>query len=183
MIFLLQFVNKISEKLLGYKIDEIIGRIITDVVIYDNFVLMEQHISKGREFEGNMNCKRKNNQMITISCRVIPFCITSRWVDLNFLISIVFRLSTRLFFRVVDHFPFRKPTHYIYIYDTTYLSENIGALSPSPSQIGFQRTLVAQRRMSDLKSNEGVGGILTLSNYFPPRLCTLVSEISTCSTI
>ncbi|XP_076760668.1 phosphodiesterase 8 isoform X2 [Xylocopa sonorina] len=123
---IVQFVNKISEKLLGYRIDEIIGRIITDVVIYDNFTLMEQHISKGREFEGNMNCKRKNNQMITISCRVIPFSITSR-----------------------------KPTHYVYIYDTTYLSENIGALSPSPSQIGFQRTLVAQRRMSDLKPNEG----------------------------
>ncbi|CAL7936682.1 unnamed protein product [Xylocopa violacea] len=124
---IVQFVNKISEKLLGYRIDEIIGRIITDVVIYDNFVLMEQHINKGREFEGNMNCKRKNNQMITISCRVIPFSITSR-----------------------------KPTHYIYIYDTTYLSENIAALSPSPSQTGFQRTLVAQRRTSDLnKPTEG----------------------------
>lgn len=74
--FSLQFVNKISEKLLGYKTSEILGKTIAEIVLYDNFILMEQHISKGREFEGNMNCKRKNNQMITISCRVIPFSIS-----------------------------------------------------------------------------------------------------------
>ncbi|XP_071862597.1 phosphodiesterase 8 isoform X2 [Bombus fervidus] len=125
---IVQFVNKISEKLLGYKTSEILGKSIADIVVYDNFVLMEQHISKGREFEGNMNCKRKNNQMITISCRVIPFSIS-----------------------------LKKPTHYIYIYDTTYLSENIGSLSPTPSQSIYSRgnMIVSQRRTSDMKSNEG----------------------------
>ncbi|XP_076475776.1 phosphodiesterase 8 isoform X5 [Bombus vancouverensis nearcticus] len=125
---IVQFVNKISEKLLGYKTSEILGKSIADIVVYDNFVLMEQHISKGREFEGNMNCKRKNNQMITISCRVIPFSIS-----------------------------LKKPTHYIYIYDTTYLSENIGSLSPTPSQSVYSRgnMIVSQRRTSDMKSSEG----------------------------
>ncbi|CAK9826092.1 High affinity cAMP-specific and IBMX-insensitive 3',5'-cyclic phosphodiesterase 8A [Anthophora retusa] len=122
---IVQFVNKISEKLLGYKTSEMLGKSIAEIVFYDNFILMEQHISKGREFEGNMNCKRKNNQMITISCRVIPFCIS-----------------------------LKKPTHYIYIYDTTYLSENIGSLSPTSSQPPFARAnvVVSQRRTSDLKS-------------------------------
>ncbi|XP_017759724.1 PREDICTED: high affinity cAMP-specific and IBMX-insensitive 3',5'-cyclic phosphodiesterase 8B-like isoform X3 [Eufriesea mexicana] len=122
---IVQFVNKISEKLLGYKTSEILGKTIAEIVFYDNFLLMEQHISKGREFEGNMNCKRKNNQMITISCRVIPFSIS-----------------------------LKKPTHYIYIYDTTYLSENIDSLSPSTSQITFARpTVISQRRASDIKSS------------------------------
>ncbi|KOC59811.1 High affinity cAMP-specific and IBMX-insensitive 3',5'-cyclic phosphodiesterase 8B [Habropoda laboriosa] len=122
---IVQFVNKISEKLLGYKTSEILGKSIAEIVFYDNFILMEQHISKGREFEGNMNCKRKNNQMITISCRVIPFCVS-----------------------------LKKPTHYIYIYDTTYLSENIGSLSPAPTQPPFIRAnaVVSQRRTSDIKS-------------------------------
>lgn len=53
-----------------------LGRNIAEIVYYENFALMEQQLSKGREFEGNLNCKRQNNQMITISCRVIPFCVT-----------------------------------------------------------------------------------------------------------
>ncbi|XP_017795961.1 PREDICTED: high affinity cAMP-specific and IBMX-insensitive 3',5'-cyclic phosphodiesterase 8A-like isoform X2 [Habropoda laboriosa] len=128
---IVQFVNKISEKLLGYKTSEILGKSIAEIVFYDNFILMEQHISKGREFEGNMNCKRKNNQMITISCRVIPFCVS-----------------------------LKKPTHYIYIYDTTYLSENIGSLSPAPTQPPFIRAnaVVSQRRTSDIKSTSESNG-------------------------
>ncbi|KOX73688.1 High affinity cAMP-specific and IBMX-insensitive 3',5'-cyclic phosphodiesterase 8B [Melipona quadrifasciata] len=122
---IVQFVNKISEKLLGYKTSEILGKSITDIVIYDNFILMEQHISKGREFEGNMNCKRKNNQTITISCRVIPYSIS-----------------------------LKKPNYYIYIYDTTYLSENIELLSPT-SSLQPRETVVSQRNMSEIKLIEG----------------------------
>lgn len=69
----LQYVNKISEKLLGYKTSEMLGKNIGEIVYYENFVLMEQQISKGREFEGNMNCRRQNNRMLVINCRVIPF--------------------------------------------------------------------------------------------------------------
>ncbi|XP_076237354.1 phosphodiesterase 8 [Calliopsis andreniformis] len=124
---IVQFVNKISEKLLGYKTSEMLGKNIGEIIYYENFSLMEQQISKGREFEGNMNCKRQNNQMITINCRVIPFCIT-----------------------------LKKPTHYIYIYDTTYLSENIGSLSPIPtlSQPPFPKGIppTSPRRTSDVRS-------------------------------
>ncbi|KAK9299102.1 hypothetical protein QLX08_007727 [Tetragonisca angustula] len=120
---IVQFVNKISEKILGYKTSEILGKSITDIVTYDNFILMEQHISKGREFEGNMNCKRKDNQTITISCRVIPYSIS-----------------------------LKKPNYYIYIYDTTYLSENIELLCPTMQPRG---TVVPQRKMSEIKSIEG----------------------------
>ncbi|XP_076642156.1 phosphodiesterase 8 isoform X8 [Halictus rubicundus] len=130
---IVQFVNKISEKLLGYKTSEMLGKNIGELVHYENFVVMEQQISKGREFEGNMNCRRKNNQMITINCRVIPFCTS-----------------------------LKKPTHYIYIYDTTYLSENIDPQSPmSPlttplQQPAFPKTgpqSTTPRRSSDVKSS------------------------------
>ncbi|XP_031848685.1 phosphodiesterase 8 isoform X1 [Nomia melanderi] len=133
---IVQFVNKISEKLLGYKTTDMLGKSIGELVHYENFVVMEQQISKGREFEGNMNCRRQNNQMITINCRVIPFCTT-----------------------------LKKPTHYIYIYDTTYLSENIDPLSsmsplPSPLQPPFSKVgplTTTPRRPSDVKSNATEG--------------------------
>ncbi|KAI4497721.1 hypothetical protein M0802_007261 [Mischocyttarus mexicanus] len=121
---IVQFVNKVSEKLLGYKMDELTGRNLGEIVHYENFTLMEQQLSKGREFEGNMNCKRKNNQMITINCRIIPFCITPK-----------------------------KATHFIYVYDTLYLLENSGPLSPINNSISMQRiSLLSGRKSSDVKS-------------------------------
>lgn len=69
--------------MLGYKTEEMMGRNLSEIVYYENFALMEQQLAKGREFEGNMNCKRKNNQMITINCKIIPFCITLKYVSLT----------------------------------------------------------------------------------------------------
>ncbi|XP_012277086.1 high affinity cAMP-specific and IBMX-insensitive 3',5'-cyclic phosphodiesterase 8 isoform X2 [Orussus abietinus] len=100
-----QFVNKASEKLLGHKVDEMVGKDLTDIVTCENFVLMDQQLQRGREFEGNMTCKRKGNDTITINCRIVPFCANGK-----------------------------KPTHYIYIHDTTYLLENMGAISSNSSQ-------------------------------------------------
>ncbi|XP_019699377.1 high affinity cAMP-specific and IBMX-insensitive 3',5'-cyclic phosphodiesterase 8 isoform X3 [Harpegnathos saltator] len=123
---IVQFLNKVSEKLLGYATEEMMGRNLSEIVFYENFALMEQQLSKGREFEGNMNCKRKNNQMITINCRIIPFCTT-----------------------------LKKPTHYIYVYDTTYLSENIAPISPiaSPLHPPLRTSILSNtRKPSDVRS-------------------------------
>ncbi|KAK2583173.1 hypothetical protein KPH14_009193 [Odynerus spinipes] len=122
---IVQFLNKVSEKLLGYKTEELVGRNLGEIVYYENFALMEQQLSKGREFEGNMNCKRKNNQMIMINCRIIPFCITPK-----------------------------KATHFIYVYDTLYLLENSGPLSPinSPPQPLQRMSILSARKSSDVKS-------------------------------
>ncbi|XP_011158755.1 high affinity cAMP-specific and IBMX-insensitive 3',5'-cyclic phosphodiesterase 8 isoform X4 [Solenopsis invicta] len=133
---IVQFLNKVSEKLLGYKTEEMIGRNLSEIVYYENFALMEQQLSKGREFEGNMNCKRKNNQMITINCRIIPFCITLKYVSLI------------------------KPSHYIYVYDTTYLSENSAPISPicSPLHPPLKTsTLSNARKSSDVRSGVSEG--------------------------
>ncbi|XP_011058348.1 PREDICTED: high affinity cAMP-specific and IBMX-insensitive 3',5'-cyclic phosphodiesterase 8A isoform X1 [Acromyrmex echinatior] len=122
---IVQFLNKVSEKLLGYNVEEMMGRNLSEIVSYENFSLMEQQLNKGREFEGNMNCKRKNNQMITINCRIIPFCIT-----------------------------LKKPSHYIYVYDTTYLSENSAPISPisSPLHPPLKTNTTNARKSSDVRS-------------------------------
>ncbi|XP_012230148.1 high affinity cAMP-specific and IBMX-insensitive 3',5'-cyclic phosphodiesterase 8 isoform X2 [Linepithema humile] len=128
---IIQFLNKVSEKLLGYKTEEMMGRNLSEIVYYENFALMEQQLSKGREFEGNMNCKRKNNQMITINCRIIPFCTT-----------------------------LKKPTHYIYVYDTTYLSENSAPISPvgSPLHSPIRTSVLSNaRKSSDVRSGISEG--------------------------
>ncbi|XP_014206256.1 high affinity cAMP-specific and IBMX-insensitive 3',5'-cyclic phosphodiesterase 8-like isoform X2 [Copidosoma floridanum] len=92
----IQFANEVTEKLLGYKLDEVINKNLNEIITCENFNLMNQLLQKGLESYGNMNCKRKFNGPITISSRIIPFCTHGR-----------------------------RPTHYIYIYDTTYLLENI----------------------------------------------------------
>ncbi|XP_070159493.1 high affinity cAMP-specific and IBMX-insensitive 3',5'-cyclic phosphodiesterase 8 isoform X2 [Polyergus mexicanus] len=127
---IIQFQNKISEKLLGYKTEEMMGRNLSEIIYYENFPLIKQQLSKGREFEGNMNCRRKNNQMITINCRIIPFCIT-----------------------------LKKPTHYIYVYDTTYLSDNSAPISPvgGPSHPPFRPSVLNTRKPSDVRSSISEG--------------------------
>ncbi|XP_066598579.1 high affinity cAMP-specific and IBMX-insensitive 3',5'-cyclic phosphodiesterase 8 isoform X2 [Prorops nasuta] len=86
---IIQFVNKVTTKLLGYKSEEIMGTDLTNIMYYENSSLMEQQLNRGREFEGAITCKRKNNESITVNCRIIPFCIN-----------------------------LMHPTHYIYVYDT-----------------------------------------------------------------
>ncbi|XP_029660394.1 high affinity cAMP-specific and IBMX-insensitive 3',5'-cyclic phosphodiesterase 8 isoform X2 [Formica exsecta] len=127
---IIQFQNKISEKLLGYKTEEMMGRNLSEIIYYENFPLIKQQLSKGREFEGNMNCRRKNNQMITINCRIIPFCTT-----------------------------LKKPTHYIYVYDTTYLSDNSAPISPvgGPSHTPFRPSVLNTRKPSDVRSSISEG--------------------------
>ncbi|XP_034944709.1 high affinity cAMP-specific and IBMX-insensitive 3',5'-cyclic phosphodiesterase 8 isoform X2 [Chelonus insularis] len=93
-----RFVNKASERLLGYKYDEMLGRNLSEIINCENFVLMDQQLQRGREFEGNMNCRRKYNDTITINCRIVPFCASGK-----------------------------KPTHYVYVHDTMYLLENMGS--------------------------------------------------------
>lgn len=72
--------NKASERLLGYKYEEMLGRNLSEIIIYENFTLMDQQLQRGREFEGNMNCRRKFNDTLTINCRIIPFCATGKYV-------------------------------------------------------------------------------------------------------
>ncbi|XP_011308535.1 high affinity cAMP-specific and IBMX-insensitive 3',5'-cyclic phosphodiesterase 8A isoform X2 [Fopius arisanus] len=94
---IVRFVNKASERLLGYKYEEMLGRNLSEIITCENFALMDQQLQRGREFEGNMNCRRKFNDTITINCRIIPFCATGK-----------------------------KPSHYVYVHDTMYLLENMG---------------------------------------------------------
>ncbi|XP_063995456.1 high affinity cAMP-specific and IBMX-insensitive 3',5'-cyclic phosphodiesterase 8 [Diachasmimorpha longicaudata] len=97
---IVRFVNKASERLLGYKYEEMLGRNLSEIITCENFALMDQQLQRGREFEGNMNCRRKFNDTITINCRIIPFCATGK-----------------------------KPSHYVYVHDTMYLLENMGVAS------------------------------------------------------
>ncbi|KAK0096361.1 hypothetical protein PV326_005675 [Microctonus aethiopoides] len=118
------FMNKTSERLLGYKYEEMLGRNLSEIITYENFTLMDQQLQRGREFEGNMNCRRKYNDTITINCRIIPFCATGK-----------------------------KPSHYVYVHDTMYLMENMGMASMTLGGQHPRGSLHSLRRGSlDLKS-------------------------------
>ncbi|XP_044008937.1 high affinity cAMP-specific and IBMX-insensitive 3',5'-cyclic phosphodiesterase 8 isoform X3 [Aphidius gifuensis] len=121
---IVRFVNKASERLLGYKYEEMLGRNLSEIITCENFTLMDQQLQRGREFEGNMNCRRKFNDTITINCRIIPFCATGK-----------------------------KPSHYVYVHDTMYLLENMGVAAVTLGGQHPRGSLHSLRRGSfDVKS-------------------------------
>ena len=58
--------------------EELVGTSLAEIINCEHFGLMDQQLQRGREFEGNMTCKRKTNDSIIINCRIIPFCAYGR---------------------------------------------------------------------------------------------------------
>jgi len=65
---------------------------------------------------------------------------------------------------------FRKPSHYIYVYDTTYLSENSVPISPisSPLHPPLKTSITNARKSSDVRSGSlsEDKGISTISDKY-----------------
>lgn len=76
--FCSEFANRASERLLGYRQDELLGRRIQEFVTNDNFALMDQQLRRGREFEGNVCWRRRDTGTLHISCRIVPMNVPAR---------------------------------------------------------------------------------------------------------
>ncbi|KAJ9576116.1 hypothetical protein L9F63_007003 [Diploptera punctata] len=91
----LQYLNKTSERFLGYNIKEVKDKPLLDANSVDNKELMVQQLQRGREWEGLISWKRKSGEPLLLSGRVIPAAI-----------------------------PGRSPSHYIFIHESPYMSHD-----------------------------------------------------------
>ena len=77
-LLLWQYLNRTSERFLGYNIKEVKGKSLLDANSVDNKELMVQQLQRGREWEGLISWKRKIGDIAILSGRVIPAAIPGR---------------------------------------------------------------------------------------------------------
>lgn len=74
----LQYLNRASERLLGYRTEELVGHNLLEMHQAESVEVMMQQLHRGHEWEGWLNCKRKTGDTVSLSCRIIPTCVAGR---------------------------------------------------------------------------------------------------------
>lgn len=77
---LLQYTNRSSERYLGYRQDELIGKSLLDQFIQDsgNVTHMHSTLQRFKEWDGPILCRRKTADPVNTQCHVIPVCTVGR---------------------------------------------------------------------------------------------------------
>jgi len=73
-----QYMNRSSERFLGYTMQDVAGKCLLETNSVDNKELMVQQLQRGREWEGVMSWRRKTGDSVVLSGRVIPVSATGR---------------------------------------------------------------------------------------------------------
>ncbi|CAO1311194.1 unnamed protein product [Diamesa hyperborea] len=73
----IQYTNKATERMLGMKIDEIVGRPLQDIVNSDVSMLLSQ-TNKMKEFDGTLTFNRKMHDPFVLHVRACPISCTGR---------------------------------------------------------------------------------------------------------
>ncbi|KAF5291080.1 hypothetical protein FQR65_LT11465 [Abscondita terminalis] len=78
--FRLQYANSASERFLGYKCDETLGKTLQEQLIQDPIQLnsMTSSLMRAREWQGPITFKRKGQDAITFTCRAMPIIAAGR---------------------------------------------------------------------------------------------------------
>jgi PAS domain-containing protein len=69
-----QYMNRSSERFLGFSRKDVAGKSLLETNSVDNKELMVQQLQRGREWEGLISWRRKMGDPVVLSGRVIPFC-------------------------------------------------------------------------------------------------------------
>ncbi|KAG8040541.1 hypothetical protein G9C98_002537 [Cotesia typhae] len=82
---IVRFVNKASEKLLGYQYDEILGSNLSEIITHENFVLMDQQLQRGREFEAQRrsSLQKLNNLPLESPITKVMTLLTNAMTEIN----------------------------------------------------------------------------------------------------
>jgi PAS fold. len=73
-----QYMNRSSERFLGFSMKDVAGKSLLETNSVDNKELMVQQLQRGREWEGLISWRRKAGDPVVLSGRVIPVCIPGR---------------------------------------------------------------------------------------------------------
>ncbi|KAK5649021.1 hypothetical protein RI129_003913 [Pyrocoelia pectoralis] len=92
----LQYVNRTSERFLGYRYDEVLGKTIQEQLIADPTQVssMTSSLMRAREWHGSISLRKKSQDLVSCNCKGIPIICAGR-----------------------------VPTHFVLILDTHGLSE------------------------------------------------------------
>jgi hypothetical protein len=74
----LQYMNRSSERFLGFNMKDVAGKSLLETNSVDNKELMVQQLQRGREWEGLISWRRKIGDSVVLSGRVIPVCLPGR---------------------------------------------------------------------------------------------------------
>lgn len=75
-----QYANKSSEKYLGFRQDETLGKSFQELFLHDNLQLngMNSYLTRGREWQGQIVVKRKAYDPIKVVCKAVPVVCVGR---------------------------------------------------------------------------------------------------------
>lgn len=77
-ILCLQYMNRSSERFLGFNMKDVAGKSLLETNSVDNKELMVQQLQRGREWEGLISWTRKMGDSVVLGGRVIPVCSPGR---------------------------------------------------------------------------------------------------------
>ncbi|XP_046403889.1 high affinity cAMP-specific and IBMX-insensitive 3',5'-cyclic phosphodiesterase 8-like [Ischnura elegans] len=72
----IQYVNRASERLIGYRLEEARGKCLLQRGSEDE--VMTQQLLKGHSWEGSVACSRQTGDSVTLNCRIVPVAVSSR---------------------------------------------------------------------------------------------------------
>ncbi|KAF5295191.1 hypothetical protein FQA39_LY13196 [Lamprigera yunnana] len=78
--FRLQYANRASERILGYRCDETLGKTIQEQLIYDGIQMnsMSSSLMRAKEWQGPISLRRKGQDGITFTCKAVPVACAGR---------------------------------------------------------------------------------------------------------
>ncbi|KAK4884278.1 hypothetical protein RN001_000549 [Aquatica leii] len=78
--FRLQYANRASERFLGYRYEETLGKTLQEQLIYDPIQLnsMSSSLMRAREWQGPITLRRKGQDAITFTCKATPIISAGR---------------------------------------------------------------------------------------------------------
>lgn len=89
-MFNIQFVNKATERHLGFKNEELKGKPISEIHQGSDYTnQIARHQGRGKEWEGSVICYRKGSEPVSVLCRVVGASINSGCVILNLIFSVL----------------------------------------------------------------------------------------------
>lgn len=72
--------NTSSEKHLGLRLEDTLGRTLQDTLIQDHVQVnaLGSYLLRTREWNGPLTLKKKNQDTMLVTCKAMPFCCSGR---------------------------------------------------------------------------------------------------------
>lgn len=75
-----QYMNRSTEKHLGIRLEDAIGRTLQEMIIQDHVQVntVGSYLLRTREWTGPLTLKKKNQETLVATCKAVPYCSSGR---------------------------------------------------------------------------------------------------------